>query len=286
MKNGASDHEDRPLDALVRAAAESGDAAEFPVDEQTLLAYLAGQAGERDAARIRSALAGSAFLRGQLAEMAADLERLESAETAAAFETIEVGTAPDRAAFLGEGREDESGPAWGSQSWRHYRTDQPSLLDLLRSLFLKPAFAYAFTIALLAYPTYRYFTASKTITPLLQSGRTYHLQTEDLTLRGGETAALPPVSPEGGARVVSLALWSETPLQPGARYEVVVSDERGEVWRQDDVPLAYDPANPTRIDLRLDTSQLEPGRVVIRIIRRARDTGDQLLAEEFAFRLD
>jgi hypothetical protein len=46
-----------------------------------------------------------------------------------------------------------------------------------------------------------------------------------------------------------------------------------------------DPADPYHLDLNLDRTLLQPGTVVIEVVRHDRRSGAELLRERFRFRL-
>jgi anti-sigma factor RsiW len=294
MKDGTPHDRDPALDALIRAvirdpARETSRAPQDapPFDASDLLDYVAGRAEPALAERIRAALAESPAMRRHVMEIAADLDRLEEATALGTFEEIDPGPVPDRGAFLGEGAAPEEGDGWERR--------RPGLADVLRerahawlgglrTLFLRPAFAYAFTVLLLAYPTVRFFAGGRSGAPLLQPTRHLALPAGELTLRGEGDLDVPVLPSGDGAAAVVLTLWSEEPLQPGARYALVVEGPEGVLWRDDDVPVSLDPSAPGRLELRLDAGALPAGLIIIRVSRFDRATGELLLREDYAFR--
>jgi len=280
-KNEPQENQDRSLDAAVRAAGDTDTGASFPVDENTLLDYLHGTANEQDTARLRAALAESPSLRRELLEIAADLDLLNTPAAQAAFAALDEPEAPSYAEFVGE----ESPARERPRTWPEIEPERPSLLDSLRSLFLKPAFAYAFTIALMAYPTFRFLTSTEKEAPLLQSPLSYHLRTDGPVLRGDQDSDLFRVTPAEGSRLIDLTLWTDTPLAEESRYQIVINDRRGVVWQEDDFQVLLDPGDSGRLDIRLDAGALQPGLIRIRLTRFDRRSGAETLSEEFSFEL-
>ncbi len=236
------DRQDQEMDALLRAARHEDDtAATLPANEAELLDYLAGVADEATSARIREALVSSPALRGDILEMAADVDRLE-----------EIVTTPE---------------PW-VESRARARRPRPwqAVRRIFEDFWRQPAFVAAAVFLLMAYPTFQYLGGGGD-GPTVGPARTLHLDAGGPTVRGDADAPLPRLVRDLNATGLTVTLWSDVPYAADERVGLEVRSGERLVWSAAAWPVAPDPQEPERLDLRLNTRVLDPGPVTITVTR-------------------
>jgi len=281
--------EDHILDAVIREAmTQRGDVADrAPLDPDTVLRYLVGEATEPENVRIQQMLATSPARRQELLEMAADLEQLESPAVVAAVAAEPAVETPSYAEFVGA--EPAADDIW-SRPRRAPGEDRPSLWESIGAFFdirrPVPAMAalYVVTLALLAYPTYRYLTTGDAgpVDPggemgLVMSRQSVSVRPE-MRLRGEPPPPAMEISLAEARGVFELTLQTPYPRQENQRLQVVVAKSDGVLWQEEDYQEA-ESAVPGELRLLLNAERLSSGKISITVTRFDRESGAQILAE-------
>ncbi|MFH1842608.1 MAG: hypothetical protein ABIF77_05330 [bacterium] len=289
--NGNRHLDDHILDAAIREAMrQRGDAADrAPLDPDTVLRYLAGEASEPESARIQQMLATSPARRQELLEMAVDLEQLESPAVAAAVTAEPETEAPPYAEFIAEQTEADD---VRSRPRRAHVEDRPSLWESIRAFFefRRPMYAmaalYVVTLAMLAYPAYRYLTIGDAGPAgpggeigLVMSRQSVSVRPE-MRLRGEPPPPPLEISLAEAGAVFELTLQTPHPLKDNQRLQLVVADAGQVLWQSDDFQDFEDTA-PGSIRLLLNAERLSPGKVTVTATRFDRTSGAQILAETY-----
>jgi hypothetical protein len=299
--NRTNDSTDRALDAALREALAGSTSEIGEIDPETILHYLNGTATEEQTAHIRGLLARSSSFRRELLEISEDLERLTTNEAQTAFEAQPAIEAPWYYSFVGK-----TGPqAAPSQRGFNFERDRkaadakPSLWDTIQSFFQfqKPAYAYAAayvaTVALMAYPTYRYFTmpSGETGPAGQQPSASMVLPTRSLSvhpemqLRGSTTTPPLEISLAESGPVLDLTLWTPNERMENQRFQVTVSDGSGVLWQEDDY-RGFSAEDTDRFRILMNTQELRAGEITIQITRTSKSSGMEILTETYRLVLE
>ena len=298
--NRMDDSKDRALDAAIREALAGSTEEMGQIAPDTILSYLNGTATEEQTAHVRGLLARSSSFRKELLEISEDLEQLTSESTVAAFEAQADSTVPSYDSFVGRADPRAARSPRGFdfehdiQHDRETDQDRSSVWDTIRSFFQfqKPAYAYAVayvaTVALMAYPTYRYFT-----TPSGEAGRAGQLPSSDMVLpvrslsmhpemqlRGSTTTQPLEISLAESGPVLDLTLWTPNERTNGQRFRVTVTDASGVLW-QDDNYLRFSEEDTDRFRILLNAQELGAGEITILITRYNKNSGMEILTETY-----
>jgi len=264
------DFDDEVLDSLLRAAHEKRTGAGPDIPEETVLAYLAGEATEEEVSRVRRALLEDPRFRSEFREMARDYDELTAADAVRKYRGASHSEIPDYEEFvLGRRRR----PAAAGERGR--------FREVLFVLFRRPAFAYAMLLLLMGYPTFRFFYPAESF---IVGGQAL-LLTEDrrVVLRGEEEEPGPEeIRIDRSSPVLALTLLSPVDPEGGRRYAVAVLSGSRELWRDEDYRGFTGVGNDTYLHLQLNPRMLEPGPFVVRVEEFAGD-GEPLGENSYSF---